>query len=91
MIFTKDLRSDSDQRRRYALYEIAYTMADFLAAALFVIGSVMFFSDAWQTVGTWMFLFGSILFACKPTIRLVRELHLAAMGDTKDIAERLKD
>ena len=50
----------------------------------------MFLSENWQTTGTWLFIAGSVLFAAKPTLRLVRELKLAAMGDTKDLAERLK-
>lgn len=90
MLFTQNHRADPAKTRRYALYEIAYTVVDFAAAILFVIGSIMFFSDNWQTTGTWMFLIGSLCFAAKPTIRLVRDVHLAAMGDHEDLAERLR-
>ena len=89
MLFTRDPRQAAaaprDTRRLYAAYEIAYTAVDFTAAILFVAGSVMFFSDAWQTAGTWLFVIGSLCFAAKPTIRLVRELHLARRGDWDDI------
>lgn len=78
----------AETRRLYAAFELAYTIADFAAATCFIIGSVMFFFDAWQTPGTWMFLIGSILFATKPTMRVVRELRLAAAGDEEDLAER---
>jgi hypothetical protein len=89
MLFSRDHRIGTDrQRKTYALFEIAYTLVDFVAALCFVVGSVMFFSEAWQTPGTWLFLIGSICFALKPTLRLVRELKLAAMGDDKDLANR---
>ena len=77
-------------RRLFAAYEILYTCVDFGAALAFVIGSVMFCSEAWLTGGTWLFLIGSILFAVKPTIRLVREVHLYREGRAEDVAARLR-
>jgi hypothetical protein len=47
----------------YARFELAYTLVDVTAALLFVIGSIMFFSEDWLTTGTWCFLVGSICFA----------------------------
>ena len=88
MLFTENHRDDPSKTHRYAMYEIAYTIVDFTAAILFVIGSVMFFYESLQTAGTWLFLIGSICFAAKPTIRLVRDIHLAAIGDEEDLAER---
>ncbi len=91
MLFQRPLRDQNDRSRRlYAAFEIVYTAIDFMAALLFVIGSVMFFYAAWERTGTWLFLIGSLLFAAKPTLRLVRELKLAAMGDTEDLAERIE-
>ncbi len=49
-----------EQRRFYALTEIAYTTVDFAAAILFIVGSVLFFFESLVTVGTWLFLIGSI-------------------------------
>ncbi len=72
-------------KRISAAYEIAYTLTEFSAAATFIIGSVMFFSAAWETTGTWFFLIGSILFALKPTIRLFKELALVAEGKADQI------
>lgn len=93
MIFKPTHRDDRTDRwkRRYAAYELAYTLIDFGAALCFVVGSVMFFYEAWQTPGTWLFLVGSILFACKPTLRLVREIHLAETGHVDRLADRLGD
>lgn len=82
-------RSD-DWKRRYAWYEIAYTLVDFGAALSFIIGSILFFFEAAQVPATVLFLVGSILFACKPTIRLVREIRLARHGDIESLAKPLE-
>ncbi|QUJ75857.1 YrhK family protein [Sulfitobacter albidus] len=91
-LFHRSRRHDSDAHRKlYARFELAYTVVDFTAALLFVVGSVMFFSEAWQTTGTWLFLIGSLCFAAKPTLRLLREVRLYRMGDAQDLAERFED
>lgn len=91
MLFSRDHRNGThDQRHLYAAFEIVYTLVDFAAAICFIVGSVMFFFEPWQTPGTWLFLIGSICFALKPTLRFVRELKLAAMGDDKDLADRFQ-
>ena len=81
---------DHNTRRIYALFELAYTCVDFGAALCFILGSVFFFSDALMTPATWLFLIGSVLFAVKPTLRLIRELKLISMGDAEDVASRLE-
>ncbi|THH36812.1 hypothetical protein E4Z66_07655 [Aliishimia ponticola] len=81
-------QSESYQRR-YAAYELVYTLVDFLAALLFVVGSVLFFFESYQTPATWCFLVGSIFFAAKPTIRLIREVRLAEHGEVSELAGRL--
>ena len=75
---------ESDERA-YAIFELAYTTVDVAAALLFIIGSVMFFSDSWQTPGTWCFLIGSICFALKPSIRIYREIRYFSEGDYDDM------
>ncbi|OCX66978.1 hypothetical protein BFP70_03935 [Thioclava sp. SK-1] len=91
-LFHYDQQHGSPRKRRiYAAYELLYTAVDFGAALCFVIGSVMFFSDSWMTPGTWLFLIGSILFAFKPTIRLIREIRLVSMGDVGDVAQKQTD
>ncbi len=75
-------------RRVYAQYELVYTLVDFLAAFLFIIGSIMFFYPKWVDTGTWMFLVGSIFFAAKPTVRMTREIKLYRMGKLEDLANR---
>lgn len=74
--------------RIYALYEIWYTAVDFAAAFLFIIGSILFFWESTQFEATWMFVIGSVCFAMKPTIRLVRELHYARLGDYEKIVKQ---
>ncbi|WP_352950748.1 YrhK family protein [Roseibium sp. SCP14] len=48
-------------------------MVDFSAAALFVVGSILFFKESTTYAGTWLFLVGSIMFGLRPTIKLLRE------------------
>ena len=76
----------SETQRIYAYYELLHTLIDFFAALSFLIGSIMFFYQAWLVPGTWLFVIGSLLFAAKPTTRIVRELRLLAKGDVADIA-----
>lgn len=87
--FSPENRTSTPRNRRlYAFYEIAYTAADATAALSFLIGSILFFSESTQTAGTWLFVVGSFLFALKPTLRLIREMHYAAIGDLDDVAGR---
>lgn len=89
-IFEQDHRNrGKTQRKIYAIFEIIYTCVDFGAALTFIIGSFMFLSSAWERTGTWFFIVGSFMFAAKPTIRLVREIRLARIGDVEDLAEEL--
>lgn len=71
--------------RLYALYEIAFTAADFSAALLFLVGSWLFFYPSVENQAIWCFVIGSGFFMLKPTIRMVRELHYLAIGDYADI------
>lgn len=74
--------------RVYAIFELLHTAVDFLAAALFVIGSILFFNESTRIAGTWCFLAGSICFALKPTIRLTRELRLASLRRVDRLAQK---
>ncbi|MEM1161322.1 MAG: YrhK family protein [Pseudomonadota bacterium] len=69
-----------DHVRVYALYELAYTAVDFLAALLFLIGSILFFDEATTYLATWLFVVGSFFFAVKPTLKLSREFKYWRMG-----------
>lgn len=77
-LFDHSIRSASpahaEMVRKYELYR---TVVEFLAAATFVIGSIFFFFPSLVFAGTWLFLIGSILFAVRPSIRLLLELRLA--------------
>ena len=79
-MFDPRLHSASDAHiRLYGFYEKLYTVIDLVAALCFVIGSVMFFSEAWMIPGTWLFLLGSLCFAAKPLVRFLREFHIARL------------
>src|SRR5699024_8443415 len=76
------------QARRYAMFEALHTTVDFLAAFLFVIGSVLFFFPELQTAGTIGFLVGSLSFAANPSIRLSHEVWLARSGYAGNLAQK---
>lgn len=75
----------------FAIYEILLTAADFSAALLFVVGSILFFSENTAYTGTWMFLIGSVFFSLKPSIRLIREWHYLQIGNVDTLAERVRE
>lgn len=90
-LFSHDNRQRSAESRRvYAMFELAHTAVDFLAALSFLAGSVLFFWKPTETAALWCFVIGSALFALKPTLRFLRELKLAAMGKDGDLAERYR-
>lgn len=57
-------------------YEVVSIVNDILIAVWFIVGSALFFSEATTTLGTWLFLIGSIELGIRPIIRLSRHLHL---------------
>ncbi len=57
-------------------YQVVRTGVDFAAAACFLFGSAFFFFASTTRIADWLFLVGSVLFAVKPTIDLVRSVHL---------------
>ena len=52
-----------EHERIYAIYEVWYTAVDFLAASLFLVGSMMFFRSSTQVPATWLFVIGPLCFA----------------------------
>ncbi|WP_434619864.1 YrhK family protein [Arthrobacter sp. A5] len=73
--------------RWFATIELIYTVVDFTAAALFIIGSILFFSPSAMSPALWCFLIGSVCFALKPTLRLVRQLHYLKLDKIDKLAE----
>ena len=91
-LFDPEAYRRSDRHAKiYAAFEIAYTAVDFTAAFLFVIGSVLFFWPSTATLAIWLFIFGSLCFAMKPTIRLLRELAYWRAGRFDALAERVDE
>ena len=58
------------------IYVILHMIADFMAAFLFLIGSILFLYPQWIILGTWFFIIGSLLFGIKPTLKLIHFFHL---------------
>jgi len=92
MLFDPTLKSASQKHVRiYAIYEVLFTLVDFAAAFQFVVGSVLFFNESTTYEATWLFLVGSICFALKPTIKVIRECHLLKLGDIELLAKRARE
>jgi len=86
-LYHPDNRHRSETHKRiYAMHELAYTN-DVGAAALFVVGSILFFNPSTTYAGTWLFLVGSIMFGVLPLIKLSREIRYLSLGDYDDAAK----
>lgn len=57
-------------------YEVISILNDILIGILFLVGSFLFFSDKLSYAGTWLFVLGSVELLVRPSIRLVRRIHL---------------
>lgn len=57
-------------------YEVVSIVNDILIAVWFIVGSILFFSPALTTAGTWCFLAGSVELLIRPLIRLSRQVHV---------------
>ena len=60
----------------YGRYQAVRIFIDFCAAFCFVAGSILFLDAAAGVAAAVLFLVGSLCFAVKPTIDLVRAFHL---------------
>lgn len=90
-IFAPNTRHISKQHEKlYAAYELVFTLVQFTAGMLFLVGSWMFFHKAWENTAIWCFVIGSVLFVVGPSVKLARELHYAMIGDYADLAERVR-
>ncbi|MEB3367774.1 YrhK family protein [Saccharopolyspora mangrovi] len=69
-------------------YETASIVNDILVATWFIAGSIMFFHPAMFNLGTWMFLLGSIELAIRPTIRMIRHVHLRRLHHAVDESDQ---
>ena len=92
MLFDPALKLASQKHVRiYAIYEMLFTLVDFAAAFQFIVGSILFFNESTTYVATWLFLIGSICFALKPAIKVVREYHLLKLGNTELLAKKASE
>ncbi|MQA13300.1 MAG: hypothetical protein GEV09_03760 [Pseudonocardiaceae bacterium] len=57
-------------------YEVLSIVNDILIGVWFTVGSILFFFESTVTVGTWLFLLGSIELLIRPVIRLGRRVHV---------------
>lgn len=91
ILFNPDTSSRSTRHRKlYAAYELVFTIIEFTAGMLFLVGSWMFFYASLQNPAIWCFVIGSACFVIGPSLKLAREVHYAMIGDFEDLAERAR-
>ena len=86
-LFDPRNRTRSPRHRRVAAYAALARIVVEFAALLFLIGSVLFLDQSTTTLAVWLFVAGSVLFALRPAIGLVREVILIRMGDFERAAK----
>ncbi|MGP9683362.1 MULTISPECIES: YrhK family protein [unclassified Brachybacterium] len=73
-------------------YETLSILNDVLIGIIFLIGSLLFFSEATMTLATTLFVIGSALMLVRPLIRLTRRVHLTRIhDDVQHPAETARD
>ncbi|MFQ4149250.1 YrhK family protein [Arthrobacter sp. LAPM80] len=74
----------------HATIELICTVVDFAAASLFIAGNILFLTPSAMTPALWCFLIGSVCFAFKPTLRLIRHCRYLKLDkiDAPTRAER---
>jgi hypothetical protein len=72
-------------------YEALSTVNDIFVALWFIVGSILFFSDATTIAGTWCFLAGSVELLIRPVIRLSRRIHLTRIAGPEASVETSQD
>ena len=72
-------------------YEVLSIVNDILVALWFIVGSILFFSDATTIAGTWCFLAGSVELLIRPVIRLSRRVHLTRIAGSTAAVETSQD
>lgn len=88
-LFRHSNRQHSEKSKTiYARYQLAYTAVDFAASLTFVAGSVMYLTGLPDQQVVWTYLIGSVLFAAKPTLRILREIRLYRLGHVDHLAAK---
>ncbi|MDG0843721.1 YrhK family protein [Staphylococcus equorum] len=74
-----DLNFNTPQKseRLTMIYKALYQLNDIVLGIIFLIGSFLFFSDTTVTIGTVLFVIGSIQMTVRPLIAFSHDLHLA--------------
>ena len=56
--------------------EVISITNDFVIALWFLVGSILFLFPQFEHAAIWLFILGSFQFPIRPSIRLVRHIHL---------------
>ena len=66
-------------RRRY---EVMSIVNDFVIALWFLVGSILFLFPEYEKLAVWLFIFGSLQFLVRPSIRLASHIHIKRVASS---------
>lgn len=64
------------ERRIHERLEWLHILNDFVAAVLFLAGSILFLWESTQTSATWLFIIGSAVFLNGPVLRVLNKRYV---------------
>lgn len=70
------------------IYKALYQLNDIALGLIFLIGSILFFSETTVIMGTVLFVIGSVQMTIRPLIAFSHDLHLAHKYKKLDMNQR---
>ncbi|BES71231.1 hypothetical protein RE428_22490 [Marinobacter nanhaiticus D15-8W] len=64
------------EKRIHEKYEWLHIANDYISAILFLVGSILFLWESWQTTATWFFIIGSVFFLFAPILRTLNKRYV---------------
>lgn len=64
------------EKKIHERYEWLHIANDYISAILFLVGSILFLWEKWQTVATWFFIIGSVFFLFAPLLRTLNKRYV---------------
>lgn len=72
-----NFNTEDNSNRITMIYKSLYQLNDVVLGLVFLVGSLLFFSNTTMITGTVLFVIGSIQMTARPLIAFAHDLHLA--------------
>ncbi|MFI8539277.1 YrhK family protein [Staphylococcus pasteuri] len=83
-----DLATQDHANQITNFYKAIYQINDIILVLVFLVGSFFFFSDATMTLGTILFVIGSIQMTARPVISFIHDMKLSRYYHKRYIEEK---